>query len=130
MHIIRPRFSLKNIRDASAAVIKRIHQCARTCTSDRQLGRSLLGCAGDDDSGAAQRARGMLVQPPVDAARVEQVPARREPTDHLPDKERRKANGPLLRRGGTLKLERRRELRRDRGRVNPVTRTTWQRADD
>ena len=72
----------------------------------------------------------MLVQPPVDAARVEQVPARREPTDHLPDKERRKANGTLLRRGGTLKLEWRRELRRDRGRVNPVTRTTWQRADD
>lgn len=89
--------------------------------SDRKLSLPLLGCAGDDDGGAAQWARGLLMQPSVDAARVEQVPARWQPTDHLPDAWRREANGELLRLGGTLELERR---------INPAARTTCHDAND
>ena len=64
---------------------------------------------GDLDVGAAHRARGVPVQPPVDARRVERVPARRQPPHLLPVPDDVDAHCALLRRPRRLAavLERR-----------------------
>jgi hypothetical protein len=88
---------------------------------DPASGRQQLRHGGGDDGSAAQRARRVRAQPFVDASRMEQVPARRQPPHGLADLQEAQADGALRppRRGGVVPLvhERRRE-RRDRRRAH------------
>jgi hypothetical protein len=85
--------------------------------SDRQQ----LRHGGGNDGSAAQRARRVRAQPFVDASRMEQVPARRQPPHGLADLHEAQADGALRppRRRGVVPLvhERHRE-RRDRRRAH------------